>query len=158
MQKKASDSGFTLLEIMMVVLIVTILVSIVITSMMFFIARSRDRGRKSDLARIKAALEMYRSVNKSYPSSLYSALCPTPSGLTDSNGTEYLKKLPCDPSTKSDYSYTPSPAGCTTACTSYSLYACLENATDTQKDDPIKTSPLDCSAAPFGASYTIIEQ
>ncbi len=159
MRKQSNVLGFTLIEITVVVVIFILLSSFVIINVIFSIQKVRDKRRKSDLAQIKAALEMYRSVNKSYPVSLYTTSCPASSALTD--GTiVYMQKIPCDPTTKSDYSYTPSPAGCGSGlCTSYSLYTCLDDSNDTEKDATTKTAPVvDCTVSPFNASYTIVEQ
>lgn len=53
-----------------------------------------DSKRKADLSMIRAALEIYRTENETYPSA-----------LSDLQG-EYLSTIPQDPDTNSVYTYT----------------------------------------------------
>lgn len=57
--------------------------------------QSRDDKRKIDLEQIRSALEMYRSNNNSYPTTI-TINCSTTSGITDANNT-YLQTIPKDP-------------------------------------------------------------
>ncbi len=111
--------GFTLIEILVVATIIGLLASVGLVNYSEFTKKSRDERRKADLNAIRSALEMYRSDNDSYPTTL--------SVLTTSS-PKYLEKIPEDPKGYT-YVYTPLPAGCdgsTAPCTDYILYAYLE--------------------------------
>ena len=115
--------GFTLIELIVVIAIIGILSSLGIGSYLTVKVKARDALRKSDLAQLRTALELYRSDQGTYP--------PTPlpscgSALSVAT-TTYIQKVPCDPKTKSSYSYS-------TTGTTYQLVTCLETISDSQKD------------------------
>lgn len=90
--------GFTLVEILIVVGIMTIILSMGIGSYSSINRKARDDRRRADLEQIRSALEMYRSNNNVYPTAL-----PTPAGglpfgspFSDTSNT-YLQKTPQDP-------------------------------------------------------------
>lgn len=91
------NSGFTLLEILIVIVIVGLLALVIVPNLFSGPARARDSQRKADLRTIKTALESYYNDNNSYPPNLQT--------LTQST-TPYLKSLPTDPKTKQIYAYT----------------------------------------------------
>lgn len=113
--------GYTLIEILVVATIIGLLMAIGSSGYSQFTKQSRDARRKADLENIRAALEMYRSNNSYYPSTT-SALSP-----------DYIGTLPTDPLSGQSYlyGYLPSPGGCTTACTDYTLGTYLEITTTT---------------------------
>ena len=120
--------GFTLIELLVVIAIIGILASFAIASFTSAQAKGRDSRRKGDVDAIKKALELSKSDSTGgayYPAAISTATLETPG---------YIKVIPKDPSDASSYTYTAAPASCTTACTSYTLRACLENANDPQKD------------------------
>lgn len=121
------QAGFTLLELLIVVVIIGILALIIVPGLSKGPKRSRDARRKADLRGVKSALETYYNDNANYPAGNYAGLGPY---LV----TAYLPSLPQDPkSGNPDYIYTPAPSGCAIgACTSYVLDATLENTTDSQ--------------------------
>jgi general secretion pathway protein G len=59
--------GFTIVELLIVIVVIGILVSIVTVNWTGAQARSRDAKRLSDAKAIEAALESYRSENNGYP-------------------------------------------------------------------------------------------
>jgi prepilin-type N-terminal cleavage/methylation domain-containing protein len=63
---KKSTQGFTLIELLVVIAIVGILSAIVLSSVNAARVKARDARRKSDLAQITKALEVYYSNNNSY--------------------------------------------------------------------------------------------
>jgi len=91
-----SRQGFTLLELMIVVVIVGVLAIIIVPNLISGPTRARDSQRKADLQTIKNTLEGYYNDNNSYPVSL--------EVLTQGN-TPYSKGLPTDPKTKAAYIY-----------------------------------------------------
>ncbi len=132
--------GFTLVELLIVIIIIALLVGIGSFTYVTAQQRGRDSRRKSDLQAIKAALELSRQdASGFYPNSLAS-LAPT-----------YIKIVPQDPKTASGYIYTPQPTNCTTACTNYYLQTTLENT----NDQSIASSQLSCPGAPAGSYYVI---
>lgn len=61
-------SGFTLIELMIVVTIVAILLAIALPSYLDYVVRSKIRTAQSDLQALAAAVESHRQRTLSYPS------------------------------------------------------------------------------------------
>ena len=134
---KKNIHGFTLIELLIVISIIGILSTFFIVNVQVFRTRSRDGQRKKDLRTVQTALELYRTDAGAYPASPLPT-CNQP--LRDASATiTYLAKFPCDPNTNTAYTY--SVSGST-----YSLYACLENSSDADKDSTKQTS---CTTASF---------
>jgi general secretion pathway protein G len=96
--------GFTLIEIMVVVVIIGILIGLVAPNVLGRVDKARVTAAEADLKTLDLALEMYRLDNKSYPSTDQGleALVAKPGGEPDAknwNPDGYLKKkqLPLDP-------------------------------------------------------------
>lgn len=104
---KQSNVGFTFIEILVVATIISLLAAAGAVSYSQFSKSSRDAKRKADIEQIRAAVEMYRSNNGSYPlngggvGKVDVTTCST-SGLTDSGGNTYLSKIPNDPKCSSN--------------------------------------------------------
>ena len=127
------QEGFTLLELLIVIVIIGILAVLIVPNLASGPQRARDSQRKSDLRNVKTALETYYNDNNGYPGGTYATLG---ADLTP----DYIKTVPTDPKSNADYVYTPSPSGCADGvCTSYILQATLENT----KDGDIKTGTTD---------------
>ena len=99
---RTSQHGFTLIEIMVVVVIIGILGAIVVPQFMSRPDQAKVTVAKVDLQAIGTALEMYRLDNFHYPSTQQGleALSKRPSGLPAArswNPQGYLKSLPVDP-------------------------------------------------------------
>jgi type II secretion system protein G len=62
-----SRSGFTIVELLIVIVVIAILATITIIAFNGAQARARDARRDSSLATIKRALEMYKLDNGQYP-------------------------------------------------------------------------------------------
>ena len=112
--------GFTLLELLIVIVIIGILLVLVLPNLINGPIRARDVKRKQDLNAISSGLEQYYNDNQAYPLALTS--------LTGS--ATYLKEVPKDPKTKADYTYTPSDTNGNAIYTSFVLQATLENTDD----------------------------
>lgn len=103
--KQSSLKSFTLIEILVVATIIGLLASIGSASFTQFTKQSRDARRKADLEQIRSAIEMYRSNNNSYPTTV-TINCSSATGITDAQNT-YLSKIPLDPKcTTYSYFYT----------------------------------------------------
>ncbi len=96
------SAGFTLLEIMVVVVIIAILASLVAPKILGRIDDARVTKIKSDLNSIEAALDLYYLDNSIYPSTEQGlvALVKKPGGFPEPkkyHSGGYLKSLPRDP-------------------------------------------------------------
>lgn len=71
LEKNKLNSGFTLIELMVVVMIIAVLSGLVlnIVNPSGLRAKARDSSRTADLKRIQAALEAYFADNRGYPTS-----------------------------------------------------------------------------------------
>jgi general secretion pathway protein G len=116
--KTKNNKAFTMVELLVVATVIALLAAIGAISYSSFMKQSRDSRRKSDLEKIRAALEMYRSDNDYYPGSL-----PTL--------TPYIPVTPSDP--KAGYSYTYCPVGSSPNYTNYSICSYLESPGRTVK-------------------------
>ena len=61
------QKSFTLIEMLIVVVIIGILAAALIPRLQSVQARARDTVRKTDLANIRNALELYYNDNSTYP-------------------------------------------------------------------------------------------
>ena len=94
--------GFTLIEIMVVVVILGVLAALVAPNILGRTGDARITAAKSDINSIGNALDLYKLDNHSYPSTDQGleALVSKPSGFpepADWNPEGYLKTLPKDP-------------------------------------------------------------
>jgi general secretion pathway protein G len=99
---RRSQSGFTLIEIMVVVVILGILAALVVPQVMNRPDQAKVTVAKGDIKAIGAALDMYKLDNFAYPSTQQGleALVSRPSGNPPAKNWSkdgYLKKLPIDP-------------------------------------------------------------
>lgn len=94
--------GFTLLEILVVVVILGILGAVVVPQILSRPDTARLQAAQTDIRSLGAALDVYRLDNFQYPSSEQGleALVDRPSGFPEPknwNPDGYIKKLPSDP-------------------------------------------------------------
>lgn len=127
LERAPIKSGFTLLEILVTISIITLILSLGIVSYNQVFITSRDSARKSDLQVISNALEQYKSITDHYPTKLNKI-------------SKYLNPIPKDPKTKNDYIYIVSPANCLETleypCLSYNLTTTLEKDTEIYTVNP----------------------
>ena len=107
--QRRTQGGFTLIEIMVVVVILGILAALVVPQVMSRPDQAKVTVAKGDIKAIAAALDMYKLDNFSYPSTQQGldALVSKPSGNPQPrnwNADGYLKRLPKDP-WGNDYQY-----------------------------------------------------
>ena len=86
--RRSKQRGFTLIEIMVVVVILGILASVIVPVIMDRPDRARVVRAKQDVRTIVNALNMYRLDNFDYPSSLDELA---------TSGNKYLERVPSDP-------------------------------------------------------------
>lgn len=86
--RTAGTAGFTLVEILLVVVIIGMLATIAAINVPKFLGQGREGKVKADINSIATAVEAYNMVEGKYPSSL--------TALTE--GTDpYMKSIPKDP-------------------------------------------------------------
>jgi prepilin-type N-terminal cleavage/methylation domain-containing protein len=110
---KKNCSGFTLVELLIVIAIIGLLGSIVFVSLRESKAKSRDGKRAADVISIAQALNLYQNNNQKYPCSVSDTPCA--SGETAITGVDNLSvKLkaenvistaPLDPLNTGNYRY-----------------------------------------------------
>lgn len=99
--RKRRSSGFTLIEVMVVVAILAILAAVVVPRVMDEPAKARVAKVEQDIRAIESALDLYKLDNFNYPSTGQGleALVTKPSGadLKNYKAGGYLRELPVDP-------------------------------------------------------------
>lgn len=100
-QKNRRNAGFTLIEIMVVVVIMGILAALVVPKLMGRTDDARITATRTDIATLMQALKLYKLDNQRYPSTEQGlqALIAKPTTGTIPNGWKeggYLDKLPKD--------------------------------------------------------------
>jgi len=127
--RKRKNEGFTLLELLVTIAILSILAAIGFGQYRTSQIKARDAQRKADLGNIARALEMYYNDYESYPLSDGGRISVDGVGLdwgTEFSTTEaiYMKALPKDPQDP-DHCYCYESDG-----SYYVIYAYLENEND----------------------------
>ena len=100
MQRKPRQSGFTLIEVMVVVVIIGILAAVIVPKIMDKPDEARLVKVKQDITEIQAALDMYRLDNYVYPTTDQGlqALVQKPSANpAPPHWKQYLDQVPLDP-------------------------------------------------------------
>lgn len=98
-------AGFTLIEIVIVIVILGVLITATMIAVTPSLNKSRDGRRKTDLHKIQSALEEYRSDNGTYPERSQLSTC----GDNNAALSSYLKVVPCEPNSTTPYYYLPEP-------------------------------------------------
>jgi len=96
---RTRQSGFTLLEIMVVVVIIGLLAALVAPSLIGNIDTAEINRAKADLRQIQTQLDLYRSTNYNYPTTAQGleALVENPGEHVAPGWRQLLTKLPEDP-------------------------------------------------------------
>ncbi len=99
-KRPSAAKGFTLIEVMIVIVILGVLASLIVPRIMGRTDEARATVAKADISTIKSALQLYKLDNRTYPTTTQGlqALVQKPS--TDPVPVawkNYLEKLPNDP-------------------------------------------------------------
>ncbi|MGA4634728.1 type II secretion system major pseudopilin GspG [Pseudomonas solani] len=102
MHSKRSQAGFTLIEIMVVVVILGVLAALVVPQIMSRPDQAKVTAARADINAIAMALDIYKLDNHGYPGTQQGldALVSKPTGSPPArnwNPDGYLKRLPVDP-------------------------------------------------------------
>ena len=96
---RVTEQGFTLLEIMVVVVIIGLLAAAVVPQLMGNVDRAAIQRAKQDVQQIENSLNLYRLDNFRYPSTSegLEALVSNPGEASAPNWRQVLKSIPRDP-------------------------------------------------------------
>lgn len=92
MRRAATQSGFTLIEIMVVVFIIGLLAALVVPRVVSNTDKARVAKARADVRAIEEAAGLYKLDHGRYPTSLEQLVAP---GRSQPEG--YLPKIPIDP-------------------------------------------------------------
>jgi general secretion pathway protein G len=100
--RRQQQAGFTLIEIMVVILILGLLATLVVQSLRGATDKAKRTKAMADIAELKTALDRYYIDNGSYPSSdqgLQALVTPPSQGTQTANYEEggYIRRIPNDP-------------------------------------------------------------
>lgn len=133
---KQQQSGFTIVELLIVIVVIGILAGLVLNTFNGIQARARDTERRTDVNAIHAQVEAYHADNGFYPTT--ANIASTSWVGTNLPGLDAEAQV--DP-TSGGYAYAAAPSGCdnsTTNCATYTLSADLEDdgrgASDSDSD------------------------
>jgi len=88
-QRPGRTEGFSLVELMVVIVILGLLATIVIINVMPAADRAANTKTRADIATLEQAVEMYRLDHQTYP--------PAAEGLQALIAGRYIRRLPDDP-------------------------------------------------------------
>jgi general secretion pathway protein G len=100
LRTKAKQSGFTLIELMVVLAIIGILAALVVPNVLNRADDARITAARTDIGNLTQALKLYRLDNQRYPSAeqgLQALVVQPTAGPTPLNWKPYIDKLPNDP-------------------------------------------------------------
>jgi general secretion pathway protein G len=98
---RSRSSGFTLIEIMVVVVILAVLGALVVPKILSNVDKARITRAQSDIRAIETALDLYRLDNFKYPTTEQGLQAlvkqPVDPTITNYRPGGYLKSVPIDP-------------------------------------------------------------
>ena len=103
--KRQRQTGFTIVELLIVIVVIGILAAITIVAYNGIQARANDARRDSDIKQLKTALAIYKSDTGLYPDACGSGTGCNVSNLASALVPGYLGKIPQDPNSATPYNY-----------------------------------------------------
>src|SRR5665213_1773280 len=100
MKRPRRGHGFTLIELMVVLVIIGVLAALIVPNMLDRAEDARVTAARTDVNNLMQALKLYKLDNLRYPSSeqgLQSLVAKSTVGTIPPNWRPYLDKLPSDP-------------------------------------------------------------
>jgi len=97
---KRRGRGFTLIELMVVLLIIGVLSALIVPNVLDRLAEGKVTGAKSDINTLVQSLKMYKLDNQRFPTAeqgLQSLVAKPTASPAPANWRPYLDKLPTDP-------------------------------------------------------------
>jgi type II secretion system protein G len=89
--RKLNQKGFTIIELLVVIVIIGILVALALPNLFSAQARGRDSDRKNELKNLQQKLETHYGDNDAYPAALADlSPAPTADETTDPKGVAYV--------------------------------------------------------------------
>jgi general secretion pathway protein G len=98
--RRAVQAGFTLIELMVVLVIIGVLAALIVPNVLDRAEDARATAAKTDVNNLMQALKLYKLDNQRFPTSeqgLQALLTKPTSGPIPPNWKPYLEKLPNDP-------------------------------------------------------------
>lgn len=148
MLKKRNQQGFTIIELLIVIVIMGVLGGMVVKVINGVHRDTRDSERKQDLEAIEGHLEAYAARNDQYPTSEQMQN----DEFIAENFTELSTESLLDPSSQEKYSYSADPEECDNSeknkCSGFTLSADLEedglgeNDSNSDTRDEVRTNSL----------------
>lgn len=151
---KKAQSGFTIIELLIVIAIIAILAGLVLNNFQGAQAKARDTQRITDIGNIHSKLEEYYNENNAYPSTFTAATFPgiDAGSLTDPKGVsiniagavadQAAAQAVNTQSATNNYVYIPYPTGCTSGppptCTGYVLKTFVEKPSAATPNPSVK--------------------
>lgn len=142
--------GFTLVELLVVVAIISILTSVAYVSFNVSQNKGRDAKRKQDLKAVSATLVSYYQDNGVYPGNDGDTFTSTSTNWIPGLTPNYIQKLPTDSKQGNLYLYSVGPES-----KSFVLWALLDNATDKESYNQTQAA---CTLTPPSPSYNYCHQ
>jgi prepilin-type N-terminal cleavage/methylation domain-containing protein len=152
MMSMKKTKGFTLVELLIVITIISILAGVVMASLNTARSKSRDAKRIADISQLQLALALYLNATGHYPIGTGASNVPGTVLQDELSSKNYIVEIPTDPFTDHatyKYSYKSDSPGNT-----YCLSAVLENSSiyiDTVAADAYET----CEGTNLGAGSHI---
>lgn len=137
--QRKNEKGFTIIELLIVIVVIGILAALVITTFAGVQRRARNTERETDIKALHSQLEAYYAQQGYYPTLAQVVDGTTLAGLDQgaltsppNNNTQIDSAAP----TEAKYQYLPTPSGCTAGggCTSYTLSWVPEGSAAQTKD------------------------
>ncbi len=142
LQKLRSPKGFTLVELIIVIMIIGILAATLLPKVMGAPSKARDAGRQADLNAASTALEMFFADNEAYPEA---SLVTYPAGIVEQAlvAKGYLKSVLEDAVNTNGYIYVYCAADRNGVPEmAYALYARMESHTQSLRTFVVGEAPI----------------